>query len=321
MEIVTCTDDNFIMPMGIMIYSVCANNQESEITFHIVTDKVSSVNRKRLADTVSAFHGKSIVFYDIEMIDTSDIPPLEKNARLTKSTYYRLFLTEVLPSSVKKVIYLDGDIVVRQSIKPLWDFELENKAIAATPESNSMLDSFFERLKYPKEKGYFNAGVLLINLEYWRNNRLLYAFKDFMRNHTDRIVYHDQDILNYTLRDYKEELPIKYNLQCGFLVKERRYPAKYCKEIEDIINNAIPPFIIHFEGQGKPWRLSCRHPYRNTFLKYKSQTIWKNDPLQEDRPLSLRIKKAIGKVLRKYHLIEELPPYGKGFLPNLKPLD
>lgn len=318
MDIVVCTDNNFVMPTGIMMYSVCVNNQESAITFHIVTDNVSSENKKKLAETVSAFQKKSVVFYDIEEIDTSDIPALENNARLTITTYYRLFLTEILPPSIKKVIYLDGDIIVRQSITPLWNFNFEETAIAATPESHSAEDSFYERLGYPKEKGYFNAGVLLIDLEYWRNNRLFLVFKDFMKNHADRIVNHDQDVLNYTLRDCKTELPIKYNFQAGFLWNERNYSAKYCHEVEKTINN---PVILHFTGAQKPWHMSCRHPYRSTYMKYKSQTVWKDEPLQEDRPLSLRLKKAISKVLRKIHLIPELPPYGKGFLPNLKPLD
>ena len=199
MDIVVCTDDSFVMPTGVMICSVCINNQEYEVTFHVVADKVADDNKKKLEDMVSSFHGKSIAFYDIERVDTSDIPALDKDAYLTIATYYRLFLTEILPSNLKKIIYLDGDIIVRQSLKALWDIRMEDAAIAAIPESHGAQDSFYERLGYPKRMGYFNAGVLLINLEYWRNHHLMSVFKDFMIHHADRIVYHDQDVLNYTL--------------------------------------------------------------------------------------------------------------------------
>ena len=318
MDIVVCTDDSFVMPTGVMICSVCINNQEYEVTFHVVTDKVADDNKKKLEDIVSSFHGKNIAFYDIERVDTSDIPALDKDAYLTIATYYRLFLTEILPSNLKKIIYLDGDIIVRQSLKALWDIRMEDAAIAATPESHGALDSFYERLGYPKKMGYFNAGVLLINLEYWRNHHLMSVFKDFMIHHADRIVYHDQDVLNYTLRDCKIELPIKYNLQSGFLWIDKNYDRKYHQEVMGTINN---PAILHFTGAQKPWHQSCRHPYRSSFFKYQAQTVWKDEPLQEDRPMSLRSKKAIGKALRKLHLIPELPPYGKGFLPGLQSLD
>ena len=144
------------------------------------------------------------------------------------------------------------------------------------------------------------------------------VFKDFMIHHADRIVYHDQDVLNYTLRDCKIELPIKYNLQSGFLWIDKNYDRKYHQEVMGTINN---PAILHFTGAKKPWHQSCRHPYRSSFFKYQAQTVWKDEPLQEDRPMSLRIKKAMGKALRKLHLIPELPPYGKGFLPGLQSLD
>ena len=74
MDIVVCTDDSFVMPTGVMICSVCINNQEYEVTFHVVADKVADDNKKKLEDMVSSFHGKSIAFYDIERVDTSDIP-------------------------------------------------------------------------------------------------------------------------------------------------------------------------------------------------------------------------------------------------------
>lgn len=318
MDIVACTDNNYVMPTGVMMYSVCVNNQETEITFHVVTDKVHPYNLKKLKDTISQFRGKSIVFYDAEMIEMSEIPPMEANAYLTIVTYFRLFLTEILPSTVNKVIYLDDDIIVRQPLKPLWEYNLDGIAIAAVPEAHCTEDSFYERLGYPKEMGYFNAGVLLINLKYWREHRLLSIFKDFMLNNADQIVYHDQDVLNYTLRNSKKELPIKYNLQAAFLWSDKNYALKYEKEVMSAIHN---PAILHYTGAKKPWCKSFRHPFCDSFYKYQSQTIWKDEPLQEDRPLKLRIIKFFSGILRKLRLIPELPPYGEGFISELKPLD
>lgn len=316
-DIVVCIDNKFVMPTGIMIHSICVNNPEVEIAFHVITNQVSDKNKKKLLDTIIPFHSKSIAFYNVDGIDFSDVPRMEDGARLSITTYYRLYLTEILPTTIQKVLYLDGDIIVRQSLKSLWDTDLTNIAIAATTDAHYHLDSYYERLGYPVDKGYFNAGVLLINLEYWREHHLLSAFKDFMKNHADRIVYHDQDVLNYVLQDSKKELPVKFNLQQGFLWRNKPYPQKYIKEIKEAINDCV---ILHFTGPN-PWYKSCRHPYRSTFLKYKMSSAWKNEPIKEDRPLSVRMKKAIATILRKCKLIPELPPYGKGYLPGLKPLD
>lgn len=316
-DIVVCIDNKFVMPTGIMIHSICVNNPEEEIVFHVITNQVNDKNKKKLQDTVLLFNGKSIAFYDVDDIDFSDIPRMEDGARLSITTYYRLYLTEILPTTIKKVLYLDGDIIVRQSLRSLWNTDLTNIAIAATNDAHYHLVSYYERLGYPVNKGYFNAGVLLINLEYWREHHLLSEFKDFMKNHANRIVYHDQDILNYVLQDSKKELPVKYNLQQGYLWRDKQYNKKYRQEIKEAIADCV---ILHYTGPN-PWCKSCRHPFISTFVKYKMLTLWKYEPQLEDRPLTLIIKKAIGKILRKFNLISELPPYGRGFLPSLKPID
>lgn len=317
MDIVACTDNNYIMPTGVMMYSVCCNNADVDIIFHIITGGVGAEGKEKLIKNIKTFKNKSVIFYDAKELDTSSFPMMS-NCLFPISAFYRLFIAKILPIALKKVIYLDVDTIVCQSLLPLCDINLGGYPIAAAPDCNIECSDFSERLNYPKDNGYFNSGVLLINLEYWRTHNVLNDCIEYTKLHADSIIYADQDILNYVFRESKMILPIKYNLQSGFLWNERNFSAKYCQEVEQTINN---PVILHFTGAHKPWHTSCRHPYLSTYMKYKSQTVWKDEPLQEDRPLPLRIKKAIGKVLRKYHLIEELPPYGKGFLPNLKPLD
>ena len=318
MDIVACTDNGFVMPTGIMMISVCVNNQDEEIVFHIVIDEVSPNNKKKLEDAISEFQGKSVVFYETKKIDTSAIPQKEDWHRLPLTTYYRLYLGMLLPSTIKKIIYIDGDMIVRRSLMPLWNLDMEGKAIAAASDTDFFCEEYFKRLEYPKDMGYFNAGILVINLEYWRNKNLLSPFIDFMIQHKDKIKNYDQDVLNYVLRDCKINLPIKYNLQSGFLSTEKSFGPYYRTEIKAAIAD---PAVLHYTGGSKPWHCSCRHPYRSSFLKYKALSPWKDEPLIEDRPMSIRIKKAFGMILRKCRLIPELPPYGKGFLPGLKPID
>ena len=316
-DIVACTDKTFVMPTGVMMYSVCVNNVESDVTFHIVTRCVSSKEKRKLTDTVSQFERKSILFYDVDSLDLSHLPPI-LDSRITIATYFRLFLSVLLPQHLHKVLYLDGDIIVRQSLASLWETNIENYAVAATPCDNAHNEEYYNRLGYPKEKGYFNAGVMLVNLEYWRSHNILSAFYDFINEQADRIKYADQDILNYTFWNQKKDLPIKYNLQTGHLLpRPTTEDSGFKRELRKAIDDCV---ILHFTGTN-PWYTTCQHPFRSTFFKYRSQTIWKNTPLIEKRPLRLRIKNSLKWCFRKLNLLPAPPLYGKDFIDGLTPID
>ena len=316
MDIVACTDNNYVMPTGVMMYSVCCNNSDVDIVFHIIISDVGTEEKEKLIKTIKPFKNKSIIFYDAKELNTSS----SLLCILPISTYYRFFVAELLPVAIKKVIYLDVDIIVRQSLLPLWNINLGEHPIAAVPDWNIECTDFSERLDYPKEMGYFNAGVLLINMEYWRTHHVLNDSIEYMKLHADRIVYADQDILNYIFRESKLFLPVKYNFQTGLVwnrTKELYDAEEYKKNVQEALQDCV---IVHFSA-GKPWWTSCRHPFRSSFFKYYRQTLWGNDPLQETRPVKLRIIKFFSTKLRKLKLIPELPPYGEEFIPGLKPLD
>ena len=310
MDIVVCPDKNFVMPTGVLMQSVCANNKDSVVNFHIICDEsIEERHKEDLKSVICRFINKRVLFYNIDGIKFDEMPALD-NAPVTKAAYYRLELAGLLPESINKVLYLDGDIIVRKSIEELYNTDISNYALAAVPDNNIGLNL---------RSGYFNSGVMLINLKYWREHNLREDYYRFIQEHPDMIRFWDQDVLNYVLKEQKLLLPVKYNLVCGWLW---RNCGSNSEDFKDELDDAIKdPVIIHFTTPNKPWTTICRHPYKNLFLKYKSQTIWKDTPLQEKRPLKLRIIKFFSGILRKYKLIPELSPYGKEFLPNLKPLE
>lgn len=181
MEIVACTDKSFIMPTGVMMKSVCLNNKDSIINFHIVCDDSIKEKDKEDLKSVIQCSYSNFFFYFINGIEFDDMPALD-NAPVTKAAYYRLELAELLPESIDKVLYLDGDIIVRRSINDLWNTDISNYALAAVPDNNIGLDL---------RSGYFNSGVMLINLKYWREHNLREEYYRFIKNHPDRIRFWD----------------------------------------------------------------------------------------------------------------------------------
>ena len=76
------------------------------------------------------------------------------------------------------------------------------------------------RDRYSPSLGYFNAGVLLVNLRYWRENNLSESFFEIINKYPERLRYHDQDVLNIVLKEIKLTLPLKYNVQHGYFFKD-----------------------------------------------------------------------------------------------------
>lgn len=287
------------MPTGVMICSVCMNNQETDIVFHVITDgSLTDAHRRDLKAILRAFVDKEIVFYtfdDNQKIET--FPP--GFYTLSTVTYYRLFIAEILSKYINKALYLDCDMIVRHSLMPLWNIDLEGYALGAVYDTYED-SSVYNRLEYPSTRGYFNAGMLLVNLDYWRKNRVIDDFMAFMQNHHEKIKWHDQDVLNTVFSDLKLLLPAKFNVQHSMLWKSPNdsfYTHK--SEIEEALND---PVILHFTGE-KPWKVYQRrpHPFSSSFLKYQNMTKWKGMKY-ENRSIKRQIKNFVGDILRTWHL-------------------
>lgn len=288
-NIVACASDNFTMPCGIMFYSVCVNNPDAKVNFFLITDdKFRDDNVKKLEDSVIAFGNTlTVLRVDDKKLDSM----LQFESKLyTRHVFYRLFMAELLPSSIEKALYLDCDIIVRHSLKELWNTDLADKAIGCVTDACGGLVGIYERLHYPYEYGYFNSGVLLANLKYWRDNKLSDRFVEFINQTDVQITLPDQDVLNCTLYKEKIELPLTYNSQTGllYLSEHLLIDKKYVPELDEAISN---PIILHYAGT-RPWIENCSHPYTAEYIKYKNLSAWKEEPLwkEADRKKNMKLK-------------------------------
>lgn len=290
MDIAFCTYTNYVMPCGVMVKSVCCNNRDEEIIFHAVIDEtVTQSDKASLLGVLDGERGKSIVFH---LFDDPEVDsfPIRWKKTYNKSVYYRLFFPDLLPD-VDKLIFLDGDIIVRHSLRPLYELDISDLAIAAVPDMNESKMSFYNRLQYPSSKGYFNAGVELLNLSFWRRNKIKEKCVDYLFRFPERIWLNDQDVMNIILKDCKKVLDLKFNLQDGMLWKEPDFFefAKYGKELEDAVSD---PVVLHFTNS-KPWFKGCLHPYVDEFVKYQDMTEWKGVLLKRRMSLKDYLKRQL----------------------------
>ena len=316
MEIVTCFDHGFVMPTGVMMYSLCKNNTDTKINFHLLVDKtVTEEDKNNLRQTVSDFKGECH-FYSVDNCLFEGLPSGESRYDFTSAIYYRLLVAEILPKTIDKVLYLDGDLIVRQSLLPLWETDISEFAVAAGYERPYQMSSsdYFDRLGYSPQLGYFNSGVILINLDFWRRNQISRKIFGLLNDCPEKLVLGDQDCLNIVLKENKLELPPKYNLISSFLYAESFDKAQSEEEVRTGIEN---PVIVHFTTD-KPWYKYVRdpHPYGSTFIKYQDETRWKGQRVDR-RPIKRKLINAVADIMRSLKLKPKLEP----LYINIKPLD
>lgn len=298
------------MPTGVLMTSI-GYHDGGDVNYHILVDKEFTIESRRSLTRVAEEFGNRIYFYTILPEMTKDFPfgRADQPTHVTIATYYRLFITEFLPADVDRIIYLDGDIIVRKSLRDMWETDMEGYAVGVVNDMHELKHIQSKRLPYNMTEGYFNAGVLLINVKYWREHQCLTLFYDIIKLHQKLLILHDQDVLNIAFHDKKKWLPVTYNMQNGFLYKNQT--LWNVPEIEADLNiMKHDPAIVHFTAWDKPWKLECFHPYCKDWRKHFFCTEWKNDKL-EDEEENPTIKRKIRNWLVRHCLYVPATLYQK----------
>lgn len=283
MDIICSTDDNFVQHCSIMLASVLINNENTSIW--VLSEGLTQVNQSILKKEVESKGGIfNYLEVDSKIISRLPMPENDSLSHISTATYYRLLVSEILPATVEKAIYLDCDIIVKESLQQLWNTNIDNYAIGAVHQMWQEIHDAY-RLGYPVEYGYFNAGVLLINLKYWREKSISSKLVNYLTSNYDNILMHDQDALNAVLYNKSFTLPCKWNMLHFFF-----YPDS--KTIKGVFNGKLindyseykkqlrhyrkEPVVIHYVSKPKPWQDGCLHPFIKEYYKYAKKTIFFN---------------------------------------------
>ncbi len=275
-----CTDDNYLRHTAAAVQSAIAATPECKLHVHLVYPQMSEENLQKFRSFVVNM-GAELSAYPLSDEDKHLFYVTSDSCRLSAAAYYRIFLQKMLPTSVERVLYIDGDIIVCRSLKEMLQVDLTDKAAAVVQDINTNADKRCVRLGYRPEGGYFNSGVLLMNLNYWREHHILQQCIDYFRNHPARIIFDDQDLLNAVLHDRVVWLSYAWNAQdLCYRTKGKRYlPTTLRAEDAAGIRN---PILVHFTGPEKPWHWKNLHPYRYHYFSALSQTPWAKTSLRKN---------------------------------------
>ena len=248
-------------------------NTKSKVTVHILHDDTLTQDNRDKFNYLAGQYNRQIKFYNVEKICANKIESIRQMMsdasmfdRFTVGAVYRLLVTEVLPINIDKLFYFDSDIIFNLDIKEMDDIDLKGKPLAAVAEFDLGIKTESMYLAHKlvtsgmlSYKEYFSSAVLIINLDYWRNNqKLLDEGLSFIAQNTD-CNYFDQDVLNYCFGKNYLHLPEHYNCWIPF---ERR------------VNPEIKKAVYHYVSQSL--KLDKRDNFNKLWFENFSKTPWFN---------------------------------------------
>ena len=267
-----CISDNYSSIVAVTLQSfVDHHTNESAFIFHIVSEALSSDNLDYLRRVIAQRTSWQLMYHPIEEKSLAHIP----TGPFTIHTWYRIFLDQLLPEEVDKVLYLDADTLIASSIDELFQIPLENVAIGAAKDQQNFITATKQRIGLPQQQTYICAGVLLMNLSYWRKHNIAQQILDWAIANAHRLGCPDQDAINVVLRGKMVVLPAKW----GIIARNFLYDEFY--QTEEAAEAYHHPCIIHYAGCA-PWY------HELSKIAPRFQELWYETNKRMEQPVEMR---------------------------------
>lgn len=291
-EVLCACDERYLPHAATMLCSLLENNNVFRI--HVFYSSIEIQKLSKLQYLVEKY-GSSMVTYEIIPVELPDFP-VDKWVSI--AAYYRVLAPRILPARMDKILYLDSDLIVRRSLGDLWAVDLGDHALAAVGEMAE--EGHAALVGLPPGAKYFNSGVLLINLKFWRQNNVYERAIAFIKDNPEKVPYWDQDALNAILIRRWIELPARWN------------DTQHHKSVP---GRGKDPAIVHFDGPSKPWQWSSRDPFKSEYRKYRLKTPWPQYKLEGKPSLPRRLYCSL-RALARDALPRSLQSFARAVLPG-----
>ena len=289
MNLLFASDDNYTPLLAVTLYSVLENNEKdfNNSNIYVLDGGISSNNKQRIQSLCEEFDVETTLeFYKYDNLE--ELLGIKIKATRPLSSYARLFAASLLPKDIDKIIYLDSDALVVDSLKEVWQTNIEDYYFGAVYDVAPKYNNLY--LDLPEDWMQYNAGFLLINLKRWRDDGLEQKFLDMIVEKNGEVYNNDQGILNVICKNQIYTLPPHYNIRSPFfevgyekVLQWYGVDEYYSKEeVEDALANPVFIHLTQFVN-GRPWFTNAeKHPLRELFDSYVQKTDFRDEVYIED---------------------------------------
>lgn len=295
------SDNNYAGLTGVSMVSLFENNKHlDEINVYLLNDNIEEKNLVKMKDVCEQYHRNFIIVETnniLNRLKTLKVEPYKN----TYTTYFKLLALGELDVPTDRILQLDGDTIINGPLDELIEMDLTGHVCAATYAS--IINDYKEMIGLSPLDKYYNCGVLLINIEEWKNYQCEEKIIHHLLNERNRYFIVDQDIINVLFRDKIKYLHLKYNFNSGYYIYGIKGSFKIygfkkecysdIKLVEEAYRN---PSIYHCMGAmtGRPWEQDSIHPQNKEYDFYLEKSPWKNDPKKiVKRSLVFRVQRRL----------------------------
>ena len=262
MELLVTVDKNYIPPLQVMLTSLYMNNPGEKVELYLLHSRLQEKELEPLEKQCGRLGYK---FFPVKIEDSwfSQAPVTKQYPR---EMYYRLLAPCFLPQKLHRTLYLDPDILVINSLRPLWETDMKGRLFAAAAHTGKTnLTNNINQVRLGTTNKYFNSGVLLINLDQGRKEILPEEIFQYAGEHAKELLLPDQDILNAVFGSRTLELDdYLWNYDARNYSTYLLRSGGVC-DMDWVMGNTG---ILHFCGKTKPWQAGYIHRFGILYKHY-----------------------------------------------------
>ena len=296
-SIVFVADNNYILQFLVTLQSLLDNNNEN-FTIFLITCELSEENKQHL----TKWENNNFTKINILQIDSSELDWLKCMERTwSRFMFLKLYIPYLVPKDIKKIIYLDVDMLIVDNITNLFNINMNDYALAAVEDTPDCIQHK-KRCNIPENSPYINSGVMILNLEMWRQAAENDLFWSFIKENYKKFAINDQDVINYVFQNKIKTIPLRFNVtnHCfGFKPNVLPYHKKQLKAVYQ------HPAIIHFTNWNKPWIKGNYHLYKKQWQETEKKicNTYSISPIQKHTTLKHRLVNVSKYILWKIFII------------------
>jgi lipopolysaccharide biosynthesis glycosyltransferase len=253
-----CSDGTLAPAACCALLSAAQNLRQHDVALYYIAVGATAAE----ADAISGFFDRANRSLRIIRAESPDGSHLRLKG-ISSATLVRLYLDELLPADIDRVLYIDADVLCVGGIDELLGAKLGDCCIGAVEDYAMVFPAKAQQLReqarLPSGSSYFNAGILVLDWRKAQADNLFANCRKAYEAHGASFAFADQDALNFVVGGQWKKLDPKFNAQAGFL---------------PVLPSA---HILHFTGREKPWGPSPTLPgmrYRAVYRRMLAHSNW-----------------------------------------------